>query len=318
MQRDSRGKLLAAVFGAIALVAAACTGQADQVEEVHVSFASFDVAVGEDQRILAGLRTSEAAIIAFGEVEFALAFLGDEPTEEVPVSQMSTARFLPVPGAEPEPEGAEPHPRALTGQPGVGLYSARVDLNRPGRWALQVTADLGDGRSLQGTTIFMVLDEPLVPTVGDAAPRVANLTIADVETGNAPAYAVDSRAGSADGSIPAPLLHTTSIPEALDARQRMVIAVTTPVYCVSQFCGPLTNVMADMAETYAPDIAFVHIEVWHDFENAQLTDAAAAWIQTEIGGNEPWVFVVDADGTIVARWDNVLDVNELEQLLAAW
>jgi len=318
MRRDRRSKLIATLVGAVAVIAAACAGQADQVEEVHVSFASFDVAVGEDQRILVGLRTAEAAVIAFGEVEFALAFLGDEPADEVPVSQTSTARFLPVPGAEPEPVGAESHPRPLTGEPGVGLYSARVDLDRPGRWALQVTADLGDGRSLQGATIFTVLEEPLVPTVGDPAPRVANLTIADVEAGTAPANAVDSRAGSADGSIPAPHIHTTSIPDALDANQRMVIAVTTPVYCVSQFCGPLTEVIADMAKAYAPDIAFVHIEVWQDFENAQLTDAAAAWIQTEIGGNEPWVFVVDSGGSIVARWDNVLDVGELEQLLSTW
>lgn len=316
MRPRRRSVRAAAVAGACAAILAACTSE-PAVEDVNVSFASFDVAVGQDQRILAGLRSPEAAVVAFGEVEFALAFLGDAPPEQVAVEQTATARFLPVPGAGPQPVGTEEHPRPLVGEPGVGLYAATVDLDRPGRWALQVTADLGDGRTMQGATTFTVLDAPLVPTVGDPAPRTPNLTIADVEAGSAPATAVDSRAGAADGEIPDRHLHDTSIVDALDAGERIVVAVTTPVYCVSQFCGPLTNVIADLARAHQDTARFIHIEVWQDFENAQLTDAAAAWIQTEIGGNEPWVFVVDEHGIIEARWDNVLDVEALERLLAS-
>ena len=37
--------------------------------------------------------------------------------------------------------------------------------------------------------------------------------------------------------------------------------------------------------------------------------------QGEDGGNEPWVFLVGPDGTIQARWDNVLDEAELVEAL---
>lgn len=310
----SRLRFLVAGLSA-ALALSACGGNEPEIEEVHVAFASFDVAIGDNQRILAGLRTSDAAIVAFGHVEFALAFIGDEAVDQVVADQTIQARFLAVPGAEPSPTGDTSTARPLRGESGVGVYAGTVDLDRAGRWVLQVTAELGDGSLLRGTTVFVVQDAPLVPAAGSPAPRVANLTIADVEAGRAPANAVDSRAGTADGQIPATSLHDTSIIDALDAGERIVVGVTTPVYCVSQFCGPLTDTLADLAEDYGDVARFIHIEVWQDFERAQLTDAAAAWIQTEIGGNEPWVFAIGEDGTVQRRWDNVLDVAELVEWL---
>jgi hypothetical protein len=56
--------------------------------------------------------------------------------------------------------------------------------------------------------------------------------------------------------------------------------------------------------------------VWRDFEARELNEAAAEWIQTEAGGNEPWVFLVDGDGIVQGRWDNVVDVEDLERRLA--
>jgi hypothetical protein len=74
--------------------------------------------------------------------------------------------------------------------------------------------------------------------------------------------------------------------------------------------------MTDLAGRFGDRADFIHLEVWRDFEAQELNPAAAAWIQTTSGGNEPWVFLVDANGTIVARWDNVLDTDELEALLS--
>ena len=94
--------------------------------------------------------------------------------------------------------------------------------------------------------------------------------------------------------------------------------MSTPTYCVSQFCGPITDTIADLEADYGDRAAFVHIEVWEDFENTVLNEAAAAWIQTADGGAEPWVFYVGPDGSIQQRWDNVLDeqalVAQLEEL----
>ena len=285
--------------------------------DLAVAVASFDLAVGDDQRLLAGLLSQERELLAFGEVTFQLAHLGDEPSGEVELTQSVSAPFLPVPGADPE--GATEAPRFLSGEPGSGLYAGRVDLDQPGFWGLRVVAETEDGRMLEGNGTFAVQEQRQVPGPGDPAPRTANPTIEDAEAGDIDPEAIDSRAGAEDGDIPDPQLHDTVIADALDAGRPVVVVITTPVYCASRFCGPQTNVMADLAQTHADTAAFVHLEVWRNFDEQVVNDAAAEWILAgaEAQGNEPWFFLVDGDGTISHRWDNVLDLEEFEAALAA-
>lgn len=307
-----------------ALLAAACQadGSGDPAagasapdgQELGVAIASFDLAVGEQQRLMAGLFTIDRELLAFGEVTFEVGHLGDEPTGDVEPEQMVTASFLPVPGMEPE--GDAPAPVILTADPGSGVYEATVDLDEPGFWALRVVAELEDGTVMAGTGSFPVGEVPEVPAVGDEAPRTVNHTVADVEAGTVQPVALDSRAQGEDPEIPDLHLHDTTIAEAIEAGRPAVVVFSTPVYCQSRFCGPLVNVLADLAHDYEDRAEFIMVEVWEDFEETRLSDAAAEWIQTELGGNEPWAFLIDGDGRIAARWDNVLDVAELEEELA--
>ncbi len=170
----------------------------------------------------------------------------------------------------------------------------------------------------RATGAFQVLDRHLVPAPGDPARRSVNLTMdspADV-----PRAAIDSRAGS-DGTqpIPDPELHGTTVAAALDAGRPVVVAVSTPVYCTSRFCGPVTDMVQELSHTYGDRASFVHIEVFRDFQNTVINRAAAEWIYPDqsSGLNEPWVFVVGADGVVTARFDNVATRAELEPLLQA-
>lgn len=285
--------------------------------DLAIAVASFDIAVGEDQRLLTGLLSPERELLAFGEVTFQLAHLGDEAGGEAELTQAVSASFLPVPGAEPE--NATDAPRLLSGEQGSGVYVGRVDLDEPGFWGLRVVAETEDGRTLEGSTTFAVQDERQVPGPGDPAPRTSNPTITDAEAGDIEPEAIDSRAGTADGDIPDTHLHDTVIADALDEGRAVVVGITTPVYCASRFCGPQTNVMADLAETHGQTAAFVHLEVWRNFDDQVINEAAAEWILAgpEAQGNEPWFFLVDGNGTITHRWDNILDLDELEAALAA-
>ncbi|MTV26190.1 hypothetical protein FTX61_12335 [Nitriliruptoraceae bacterium ZYF776] len=291
-------------------------GQADAAsQELGISVASFDLAVGEDRRLIAGVQTADLGLVGFGEVSFQIGYLGEDQAASEPVEvTTATATFLPVPGMEPEAEDPG-QPTVLLGQEGTGVYEARVDLAEPGFYGLRVVAELEDGTSREGQAMFQVLPEALVPQVGSAAPATENLTIADVEAGEVDPRVVDSRA-QGDNELD-PRLHDTVIAEALEAGRPVVVAVSTPVYCVSRFCGPLVEEVTELAETYGDAADFVHLEVWENFDEQALNAAASEWIQTEIGGNEPWVFLVDGEGTIVGRWDNVLDVAELEEQLQA-
>jgi hypothetical protein len=318
----------AALLAAALLLTACGTGDTDTAadgdeaspsaatEELAVVIASYDVAVGEDRRLLAGVLTPDAAQLAFGEVTFELGYLGDTPSGEAELQTDATATYLPVLGLEPQVEPTE-RPQVLLGEGGTGVYEAFVDLREPGFYGLRVSAELEDGTERQGQTTFEVLSEPQVPDVGDEAPRTRNLTVADVEAGEALPIAVDSRAQGEDDEVPDVHLHDTTVVDALEDGTPVVVIVSTPTFCVSAFCGPLTAEFARIAEEHEGEAAFIHLEVWRDFEARELNDAAAEWIQTEAGGNEPWVFLVDGDGIIQGRWDNVVDVEDLEQRLAA-
>lgn len=303
-------RLLGASIAAMLLLAA-CSGEPDPLELV-VEPASFDLAVGDDQRLLVGLFTPERQLVTDGEVTLGLAYLGDGEQTQAPVEQQATATYVPVPSTDVPPVADEPR---LSTDTGAGLYTATVDLDRPGLWGVQVAGTLADGTPIEGQRTFQVLPAPEVPTVGDPAPAVDNLTLADVEAGEVPAVALDSRAQGPNDPIGHPQLHGTTVAEAIEQGRPAVVVVATPVYCASRFCGPLTDVIAELADTYEDRAAFIHLEVWEEFDSQRLNEAAAAFIQTETGGNEPWVFLIDEDGRIAARWDNVLDRDELTTML---
>lgn len=301
-----------------ALLAAACTGDPAPATttgaQLNAAVASFDVAAGEDQRLLIGLFGPDRGIVGGGEVQVRVGRVpeGEQSADtQVPMSEPVSATFLPVPGNEPEDLGDGP--AVITGS-GAGVYEARVDLDQPGTWGVQVTAELPEGTAT-ATAAFPVSEEHAVPTVGDPAPASDNPTIDSPDV--APA-ALDSRAQGEDAEVPDPDLHDASIADVLAEGRPMVVVISTPVYCVSQFCGPITETIAELSEQYGDRAEFVHLEVWQDFEAQELNPAVEEWIfDPERGGQEPWVFMVDADGTIQARWDNVLDEQELTEMLDA-
>ena len=119
--------------------------------------------------------------------------------------------------------------------------------------------------------------------------------------------AIDSRAADSDATVPDPELHGVTIADALAAHRPVIVVVSTPTFCESRFCGPITDSVAELARTMGDKVSFVHLEVWRNFEAGDLNPAAQEWVDPSGSheGNEPWVFVVDRDGVIVERFDNV-------------
>lgn len=277
-------------------------------QPVQVAVASFDLAAGEDQRFTAGLVLDDGGLFVGGEISMELFYFGTDGTDGTGESLgVQNARFLPVPGMEPDQPSDEP--TVATGT-GAGVYETSFDFPEPGRYGVGVLVER-DGETLQGTATFDVAAEHAIVEVGEPAPTVEN----PVMDGDAEPEVIDSRAR--DGAeVPDPQLHQTTLADAVAAGKRSVVLLSTPVYCVSRFCGPITEQVEQLADDADDDdLAVIHIEVWEDFEAQQLHPAAAAFIQTETGGNEPWLFVVDTDGTVLGRWDNVADLDAVRDLL---
>ena len=305
----------------VTMIAAGCSGgsggdSAEDIAEEGTSpivaqVASYDLTTELPQRVIVGLLDNDNNVVSFGDVEFAFSYLGtaDEPLETPVAGPVATADFRPIPGQDIDPVASGPR----IGEPsdGAGVYGADdVEFADAGIWEVAVTADLPDGEAT-ATANFEVVAESDIPNIGDDAPRSDNLLPGDAD---APVDAIDSRA-EPDGTVPDPILHTETVAQAIAAGRPALVVVSTPTYCVSRFCGPITDSVAEIAAETGDDVAFIHIEVWRDYEETVLNQGAADWIWPNEEGediHEPWVFLVGTDGTVIERWDNVATDAEMQ------
>lgn len=307
-----------ASFAVFAVLLAACAGDSPEsapptttskgAGEITAQVAGYDHVAGRRQRFLLGLIDSDNGLVGYGKVSLTFSYLGTEAKpilQPVPASEAkATYRLVPGQTASTTTAG----PRSIRGSEGIGVYVADdVLFDQPGFWQVSVAAEVG-GRPVSAESKFAVAADSGIPFIGEMAPRTKNLLLGDPE---APPPAVDSRAEGT--SVPDPELHRVTVADAIGAHRPVMVVISTPVYCVSRFCGPITDAVAALAREYGKKMDFVHIEVWRDFEGRVLNRAAAEWILPEGAqdANEPWVFVVGVDGKVAYRWDNVASENEL-------
>ena len=280
----------------------------DTGSDVVAQVASYDLEVERPQRFLLGVLTADNEVVGGGTVEIAFGYLGtkEAPIEESTIDFEVDADYILLPGQQGAPPSA---PEIVDPSRTAGVYRARdVVFDRPGFWGARVEVTL-DGKKQVADTAFEVVADSAVVEVGDPAPRTVN-HLPGAE--GVPVKAIDSRAED-DGTVPDPELHSTTVADAVAAGRSTVVVVYTPVYCVSRFCGPITDEIANLAGEVGDEVAFAHLEVWRDYEERALNKAAAEWIYPEgaAGANEPWVFVVDSTGVVTHRFDNVASASEL-------
>jgi hypothetical protein len=171
------------------------------------------------------------------------------------------------------------------GDPGVrGFLVANVDLTAPGRWEVVLEPE---GGSPTPPTPFGVQASSLVPDMGDRAISVPTRTHPDFELSEI----------SSD-SDPDPRLHELSLDEALANGRPTVVAFATPAFCQTAACGPTLDVIRAVMDDY-PD---VELPPRGDLRRSRRRNAGGqsrAVPAVEAWGlpSEPWVFVIDADGS---------------------
>lgn len=298
----------------LAVLASGCTGGGNDAEPsptsdragVQVVVANYEIAAETSNRFIAGLITGDGRTVAYGTVQFR--FAHDTGGQLVPTEPV-LGRYLPVPGTDPGAEDADP--QAIAPSSARGVYEVEgVRFLEPGTYVVEVGAEVQGIGVVQGSTRFEVLADPRVPGVGERAPRTQNHLLG---APGVPVVAIDSRAQN--GPIPDPELHDTTIAKAIRRGTPALVVFSTPVYCVSRFCGPVTNVVQDLAAEFEDEAAFIHVEVWRDFTSNEVNEASAEWLLRGDTLNEPWAFLIGQDGTILQRWDNLFTEPELRAAL---
>jgi hypothetical protein len=310
----SRTRATALLLG-LALILASC-GEGDDREtpsgssdELIVEPASYELIAGEPSRFIAGLLTPDQLFVSYGTVEMRFLYLGTEQDSgTAEAGPRATADFLQIEG---DPGESTDRPSAGPPSHGRGVYSAEVTFDRAGFWAADVTAQVEGKGELVGNGAFEVLEDNMVPAPGDEAPRTDNLVLSSKD---APRQAVDSRAKGGE-RIPDEILHQTTIAESIRRGEPALVVFSTPVYCISRFCGPITDMIEELARDYRGRANFIHVEIWRNFQGKVINKGAADWIYRGRDLLEPWVFLIGADGKIIERWDNVATRAEVEPLL---
>jgi glutathione peroxidase-family protein len=88
------------------------------------------------------------------------------------------------------------------------------------------------------------------------------------------------------------------------------VTFATPKFCASRTCGPVVDVVEEVARRFeGENVRFIHVEVFEDNDPAKGYNR---WLREWKLRTEPWTFLVDRDGTIVARFEGTVSVDELE------
>jgi hypothetical protein len=197
-----------------------------------------------------------------------------------------------------------------------GLYRATVNLDRAGQWGLEAIQDPGTASERTGRLIFDVRQTGTSPAIGAAAPSNDTPTATDA-------------AGIAEISTdddPDPDFYTTSIAGALAAHESFVVVFSTPAFLRTATSGPTLDVIQSVAAAYEDRLTFIHVEpyeltmtdghlqpVLDDYNNPIPVQAVDDWgLPTE-----PYVFVVDADGKVSAKFEGLASADELTAAFSA-
>lgn len=193
-------------------------------------------------------------------------------------------------------EGGEVHGH----QDVKGFYLVpQAEFDSTGVWRADVTLGTGERK---GSLAFQVEAGTETPAVGAPAPASKNLAAKDVPdltqlTTRTPPY---------------PRFHQVSIAEAIQEHRPLVVAFSTPAFCVSRICGPVLEIVRSVADGVGDETAFVQIEPYDITEartqgKLELTPVSRQWALQ----SEPWVFVVDKQGKIAAKFEGLLTRQEL-------
>lgn len=188
------------------------------------------------------------------------------------------------------------------------IFTTNVDFNQAGLWGAQLRVKTGNKTYDNLLVTFAVLERTSEPSIGDQAPRTKQKLAKDV----ANLAEIDS------SKTTHPELHNITVADAIASGKPSLVAFVTPAFCQTRFCGPVMDtVVVPAYQQYKDRVHVIHIEP---------VDLAFARKGTLVAGrefeewklrSEPFIFVVNGQGAVTAKFEGVIDFAEVKQALDA-
>lgn len=281
-------------LAALALITASCSGAADPDPSADPSSpagaitsfgegafgfaASSNLAVG-NERLLVAISNDQGARLASPDIPIQISFWPESDPDAV---QETDGKFM------------------WAIEDVSGLYRGSVEFDAAGTWMVEVVP--AGSNPLEPFPVT-VLAEPLTPGVGDPAPASDTVTLAD-----APLEEITTDPN------PDPAFYQMSVAEAIGSGRPTVIVFATPRFCQTAICGPTMEKVHAIAPAH-PDVNFVHVEVFTNLDDPANLETVPAVVEWNLP-TEPWIFVVDANGIVTARFEGLFDPEEIDTALS--
>ncbi len=310
---------LAATAAALALAASGCGGSGDPPRPAPEA-AEFPAAKGKTiNQILEGSGAKPTKLVvapAAREFEvgsnrysFGVFTTGNEQIDDADVAlYFARDENSPVEGPLPAKVSSletKPAYRAQ-GTEGPGEATTvyvvpKVEFDQPGPWLAIAMLKGPNGLEASRVPSPSVARHSRIPAVGERAPAIETPTAASV---GGDLSKIDTR-------IPPDQMHKVNFAAAL-GKKPIVLVFATPALCQSRVCGPVVDVVQQVADKYGEEADFIHMEVYNENDpNKGIRPQLEAFhLQTE-----PWTFLVDRDGVIRDRIEGAYGVFELEQAM---
>jgi hypothetical protein len=149
--------------------------------------------------------------------------------------------------------------------------------------------------------VVEVAAESSAPAVGSTPPASENRTLATVPDLSKITSDLD----------PAPGLYEMTVADAMASGRPTVVSFATPRFCTSRLCAPVVDSLAAVQEEMGEEVNIIHIEVFEDFETLEPVKEMAEWGLI----SEPWTFVLDREGVIIAKFGGPVSPRELTESL---
>lgn len=303
-----------AAVAAIGLVLVACSGPGASIEQSQAGqypgwpgsgtvvadsdfvpvLVSGEVGTGHT-RILIALQDGEGRSVAAADLTVDQRFYDLAASTETPVTETTgTFRWL-IPDSK-------------------AIYTSYADFARAGDWGVEVIGHEAGKPDRSARMIFSVREKTATPAIGADAPASDTLTATDPAA--IPAISTDQD--------PDPRLYALSVKDAIAAGKPFVLVFATPLFCTSGTCGPALDLVKEVMPGYIDRVNFIHVEPYL----LQVTDGVTQ-PKLDVTGHpqpvravvewglpsEPYVFVVDADGKVAARFEGMAYPDELSAAL---
>ncbi len=93
-------------------------------------------------------------------------------------------------------------------------------------------------------------------------------------------------------------------------KEPTVLLFATPQFCQSRVCGPVVDVAEQVKEEYGEEAEFIHMEIFNDNDPGK---GVRPQVRAFHLPSEPWLFVIDHQGTIRTAIEGAFGVERLTE-----